>query len=213
MTGSATNLRQRRRAETSSRLNATARRLTAEHGMAGFTVEELCETVGVSRRTFFNHFASKEDAVLGFSVRHDHTEAEERFVAGGTAGGTAGGGVGTGTLSPALVDDLAELLIDRWELMDMTRDDARDLMAACEREPRLLARLHELTRTQERGDIALVQRRERLPAGDLRAGAVVHVLGAVLRMSIEVFFDPAVDEPFRDAFARRLAAARAVLAA
>jgi AcrR family transcriptional regulator len=204
---SATGLRERRRAETFGHLNATARRLTAERGLAGFTVEELCESVGVSRRTFFNYFASKEDAVLGLSVRHDHAAAEEHFVAGGGARGRASGDV----LSATLVEDLAELLIDRWELMDLTREDARDLMAAFEREPRLFSRVLELTRTQERGDIALVQQREHLPAGDLRAAAVVHVLGAVLRMSVAAFLDPTTDEPFRDTFAHRLAAARTVL--
>ena len=47
------------------RMIVEARRATVEHGLHGFTLEQLCATVGVSRRTFFNHFASKEDVVLG----------------------------------------------------------------------------------------------------------------------------------------------------
>ena len=48
-----------------------ARRSTVEHGLSGFTIEQLCESVGVSRRTFFNHFGSKEDVVLGIELNAD----------------------------------------------------------------------------------------------------------------------------------------------
>ncbi len=37
----------------------------AHYGLNGFTIEQLCEDVGVSRRTFFNYFPSKEDAIIG----------------------------------------------------------------------------------------------------------------------------------------------------
>ena len=207
MQSSATGLRERRRVETSRQLTSTARRLTAERGLAGFTVDEVCDVAGVSRRTFFNYFASKEDAVLGLPAHQDHAEAEERFVAAGPQDGPGRGGA----LSPTLVDDLADLLIERWEVMDLTVEDAHDLLAAFEREPRLVARVHELNRTRERGDVVLVERRERLGGGDVRAAAAVHVLVAVLRMSVEAFIDPTTDEPFREAFTRRLAAARSVL--
>ena len=36
-----------------------------DSGYTGFTVEDLAAAVGVSRRTLFNHVASKEEAVLG----------------------------------------------------------------------------------------------------------------------------------------------------
>lgn len=198
-------MRQRRVAATARALNVTARRWTAARGLAGFTVEELCEEVGVSRRTFFNYYASKEDAVLGVSVRDDHAPAAEQFVRSGDGDGSE--------LSPTLVADLSELLISRWELMDLTRDDARDLFAAFQREPRLLPRVLEMTRAQELGDITLVERREHLVPGDLRAAAAVHLLGAVLRASVEASLDTASEESFRDGFAARLAAARAVFSA
>jgi TetR/AcrR family transcriptional regulator of autoinduction and epiphytic fitness len=42
--------------------------LVEERGLGGFTVTDLAERAGVSRRTIFNHFASAEDAVYaGFS--------------------------------------------------------------------------------------------------------------------------------------------------
>src|ERR1700712_2523037 len=59
----------RRQQRTREQLISAARRLTATHGLSGFTVQELSDQVGVSRRTFFNYFASKEDAVLGMVSR------------------------------------------------------------------------------------------------------------------------------------------------
>jgi AcrR family transcriptional regulator len=44
-------------------LDATAR-LVAEHGYPGTSVEEIRRRAGVSRRTFYAHFAGKEDAVV-----------------------------------------------------------------------------------------------------------------------------------------------------
>src|SRR6476660_5993038 len=58
-------LRERKRAATRAAITAVARSLTAERGLNGYTVEEVCEQAGISRRTFFNYFPAKEDAILG----------------------------------------------------------------------------------------------------------------------------------------------------
>ena len=50
VTDSAELLRLRPRRDTAGLLIAAAREWTAERGLAGFTVDELCEHVGVSRR-------------------------------------------------------------------------------------------------------------------------------------------------------------------
>ncbi|GAA0420189.1 TetR family transcriptional regulator [Acrocarpospora corrugata] len=39
-------------------------RLAVEHGLDGVTVEAIADAANISRRTFSNYFASKEDAVL-----------------------------------------------------------------------------------------------------------------------------------------------------
>ena len=44
---------------------AAAQRLSVNCGYSGFTIDDLAEAVGVSRRTLFNHVSSKEEAVLG----------------------------------------------------------------------------------------------------------------------------------------------------
>lgn len=58
-------LRERHRAQTSREIHEAAWELTQRNGYAATTVEAIAERAGVSRRTFFNYFACKEDAVLG----------------------------------------------------------------------------------------------------------------------------------------------------
>ena len=58
----------------------------------------------------------------------------------------------------------------------------------------------QLAGESERGDIELVERREGLPAGDLRAAAAVQLVGAIMRASAEQYFkpDPGGSEPADD---------------
>jgi AcrR family transcriptional regulator len=57
--------RDRKKAETRDALRAAALRLALEHGYEQLTVEAITEAADVSLRTFFNYFASKDDALLG----------------------------------------------------------------------------------------------------------------------------------------------------
>ncbi|MGM9471182.1 TetR/AcrR family transcriptional regulator [Pseudarthrobacter sp. YS3] len=58
-------LRERRKAETWSALHEAAASLAQQRGLDQATVEAIADSAGVSARTFFNYFPSKEDAVLG----------------------------------------------------------------------------------------------------------------------------------------------------
>lgn len=58
-------LRERRREQTWTAIHEAALKRVREYGMRGTTVEEIAQEAGVSPRTFFNYFPSKEDAVLG----------------------------------------------------------------------------------------------------------------------------------------------------
>ena len=60
-------LRERKKAETRRALSSAAVRLARELGPDGVTVEDIAEAAGVSPRTFFNYFSSKDDAILGIS--------------------------------------------------------------------------------------------------------------------------------------------------
>ncbi|EHY87985.1 TetR/AcrR family transcriptional regulator [Saccharomonospora azurea] len=63
-------LRERKKIATKTALYEAAMRLSVENGYDTVTVEAIADAVGVSRRTFSNYFASKEEAMLyGDSVR------------------------------------------------------------------------------------------------------------------------------------------------
>jgi AcrR family transcriptional regulator len=57
-------LRERKKAATRQSLHEAALRLAMADGLDNTTIEDIADEVGVSRRTFSNYFANKEDAVL-----------------------------------------------------------------------------------------------------------------------------------------------------
>ncbi|MBS4754518.1 TetR family transcriptional regulator [Nocardioides sp. zg-ZUI104] len=79
------NRRQAKRHQTAQRLQQCALRLTLDKGYDGWTVDDLAEEAGVSRRTVFNYFDGKAEIVLGPPLYLDREQAEV-FVAGGPTG-------------------------------------------------------------------------------------------------------------------------------
>ena len=60
-------LRERKRAQTRRRLEEAAIGLALRDGLDNVTIDAISERAEVSRRTFFNYFDSKDDAILGVS--------------------------------------------------------------------------------------------------------------------------------------------------
>ncbi|HIW96710.1 MAG TPA: TetR/AcrR family transcriptional regulator [Candidatus Corynebacterium gallistercoris] len=58
-------LRERKRRETRLRIEDEATRLFLEAPFADVTVEDICQAVDISRRTFFNYFTSKDHVAVG----------------------------------------------------------------------------------------------------------------------------------------------------
>ena len=78
-------LRDRKRTETRTRLEAAAVTLVLRDGLEHTTVDAISEMADVSPRTFFNYFDSKDSAILG--LRHleidDHPVTEPSAQDGG----------------------------------------------------------------------------------------------------------------------------------
>ncbi len=57
-------LRDRKRADTHARIQSEAMRLFTTHGFEATTLDAVAEAAGVSRRTLFHYFGSKEEIVF-----------------------------------------------------------------------------------------------------------------------------------------------------
>lgn len=58
-------LRERNRLDTWALIHDKASGMALEEGLTKTTVEAIAEAAGISKRTFFNYFATKEDAIMG----------------------------------------------------------------------------------------------------------------------------------------------------
>ncbi|MDJ0317465.1 MULTISPECIES: TetR/AcrR family transcriptional regulator [Arthrobacter] len=76
-------LRERNRLETWALIHDEASKLACEQGLANTTVEAIADAAGVSKRTFFNYFPAKEDAILGIQGPTLSEETIACFRAGG----------------------------------------------------------------------------------------------------------------------------------
>jgi AcrR family transcriptional regulator len=196
-------LRERKRAATRLAIAEAARLLTARRGVNGFTVEEVCERAGISRRTFFNYFPTKEDAILGHPGDHIPEELARAFVSG-AAGGTGG-------VSANLWEDFVELAAGMMDRMAMTRSEVVALKQAIMAEPRLLGKATQGSAAAERVFLDLLARRESLDPGDPRLRTAFAVMAALGKLAGETFFDPENNRSYRDILTAAVADLRAVV--
>lgn len=61
-----TSLRDRRRQQTTHEIETAALNLLAERTFDEVSVDDIAKAAGVSKRTFFRYFASKDDVILGY---------------------------------------------------------------------------------------------------------------------------------------------------
>lgn len=80
---------------TARRIEASAVALVLQHGYDATTVDMICADAGISQRTFFNHFATKDAAVIGTDVPRLDESRVRAFIA---------------ATGPHLLADAAELI-------------------------------------------------------------------------------------------------------
>lgn len=165
-----TGLRERKKAGTRAALAAATLRLTAELGWPAVTVERIAAEADVSYRTFFNHFSSKEEALL------QPVEADPgRFARL------------LGEQDPALSPLEAARRVLRAELAEAALDAAglRLRLTVVGTDPALLARAVETAATGEREMVAALAARCGQDAEpDLYPALLTAVLGAAVRVAL-----------------------------
>lgn len=117
--------------DTLAALRSAALALALQHGVEHITVADIAAAVGVSRRTFFNYFPSKEDALVGENPQL--TAYLRRAIAARPAGESPLAAVQT-----ALTETIAAFVTD--EIRDRLRARHQLLSAHPELLPHHLAR-------------------------------------------------------------------------
>lgn len=207
MTKSATiegGLRERKRAATRAAITAVARSLTSERGLNGYTVEDVCEQAGISRRTFFNYFPTKEDAILGHvddEVPHD---LFEEFVRGGRASPK-------GEISASLLQDLIQLSLSLSERMSSSEEETRQLIGVIKKEPQLMLKIIGATEEREAHFARLLAEREGVPASHPVVRMAVVVTGNIARHTSMAYFSEGNTRTYRELLLENFEAARFLL--
>lgn len=163
-------LRDRKKRQTRTALGHAAVRLAAEHGLDHVTVEDISAAADVSPRTFFNYFATKEDAVLGPDP--DAGARMRALVLAQPAELSAAAAV----REALLAEVAAELADDRehWLLR----------MRVVQQHPVLLARLFSGGEALERELVAGIAERVGLPADDTYPLLLGAAAGAAFRVAV-----------------------------
>lgn len=100
---------------TARAIESAAVRLAATHGAAALTVDQICAEAGIAQRTFFNHFDTKEDALLGQGLPKIDEQRAREYLSSREIG-VLSGALGLVDLSP-LESGNPELLLARIEIL------------------------------------------------------------------------------------------------
>ena len=176
-------LRERKKRERKQALRTAAIELALEKGFDNVTIEDICDRCGVSRRTFFNYYSTKEEALLGRAdtVFDDEDQpAIAEFEAGGPEG--------------RLIADLAHLLTSVVRTRLNKREEMHQYHRILKQDPSLMQVQMSRMGNNERLFREMIQRRlDGRPAGTDTVGAPAD--GTVGAPADGTVGDPAEREP------------------
>jgi AcrR family transcriptional regulator len=161
--------RDRKKQQTRAALITAALRLVDERGLERVTVEEISQAADVSTRTFFNYFATKDDALIGDPLI-EAQEMREQLAAIPPEIPVIGALLLA--ISPAVAEIQAHQ--DLW----FTR------MRVIENNPTLLTALHARGTIAEREFIAAIAERAGTPADSGYPQVAAAVMGAAFRAAL-----------------------------
>ncbi|GAA5146887.1 hypothetical protein GCM10023340_18470 [Nocardioides marinquilinus] len=186
------------RGDTSRRISSCAQALADDRGLDGFTMDDLAEAAGVSRRTLFNYFSGKVDAVLGEWRPLDEADVA-RFRDGGPHGD--------------LVADLRALLAPFIEAKFADRDELARSRRILLANPRLISTVHQ--RYEELCAVVVEQivAREGVAFGAGRAKVAISLLAALFDASLDGYLADPREREFSHHFDETLLIARSLLGA
>ncbi|MGX6606243.1 TetR/AcrR family transcriptional regulator [Micromonosporaceae bacterium Da 78-11] len=161
--------RDRKKQQTRSALMIAALRLVDERGLDRVTVEDISAAVDVSPRTFFNYFATKDDALIGDQIT-DGATLPDRLRA----------------LDPAVpvLDAIRQVLSPAVEQIQAERDLWLLRMRVISNNPSLLPTLFARGMTAEREFIVAVADRTGFAADDAFPPLIAAVTSAAFRTAM-----------------------------
>ena len=168
MTG--TDLRATQAQRTRAAIRAAALTLTRERGYAAMTVDDVAALAGVSRRTVFNHFASKAD-LLVVGLEPPAPAVVEAFVNG----------------SGSLLEDLGTLLASGAESVESERGWLLSFPEIVRDNPEVERAVHERLRIVAQSLAEAAGRRLGAEPDDPRTRAVVALAMGIQRSSVDLW--------------------------
>lgn len=188
-----------KRRRTARIITATAQRLAAEKGYDEFTLDELADQAGVSRRTLFNYFDGKLEATIGAGPRLTQ-DGIDTYLAGGPTGESLG--------------DLAELVLGMLRAeggTEFVRDDLLIMRRCYEVNPKLIIAAQEIFGEFVEGIKELIARREAVEIDEPHVELVVLLLAAIFKGAVEQFVR-GDERDLGEVFVEKLAQARDIFA-
>ena len=165
-----TDLRATQAQRTRAAIRAAALTLTRERGYAAMTVDDVAALAGVSRRTVFNHFASKAD-LLVVGLEPPAPEVVEAFVNG----------------SGSLLEDLGDLLASGAEAVESERGWLLSFPEIVRDNPEVERAVHERLRIVAQSLAEAAGRRLGAEPDDPRTRAVVALAMGIQRSSVDLW--------------------------
>ncbi|QNS07898.1 TetR/AcrR family transcriptional regulator [Streptomyces xanthii] len=165
-------LRARRRRQTRADLHAATLRLVRELGFAKVTVEMISTEVGVSPRTFFNYFPSKEAALFALPGALPAPLAD-RFAEG------------PGRDTDAVLRDLGDVLADHLQEAAPSPRELEDILRIAEGVPSVLATFLAQCEAVERDLAGVIALRTGTPADGADAELLAGLAMATVRSGLK----------------------------